>query len=184
MAAPGLDERFIGALHDALAADIDPRSGRHLAEHHQSFAVEFVKMLPRGPMRNQVRIGDQNARRSATRLSALSDQAALEFCQCSKHVKNEPSDWRTARDPSYLSIKQELYGTGTGNLTCCSQGPGDPCRRPRLSDGNLIGKAPSPKSSSQRTPRWREMDSNYWYRGTKAVDFRSTPGIAEDRRGS
>ena len=25
---------------------------------------------------------------------------------------------------------------------------------------------------------WREMDSNYWYRGTKAVDFRSTPGIA------
>ena len=22
------------------------------------------------------------------------------------------------------------------------------------------------------------MDSNYWYRGTKAVDFRSTPGIA------
>src|SRR6516162_1414191 len=63
MAAPGLDERFIGALHDALAADIDPRPGRHLAEHHQSFAVEFVKMLPRGPMRNQVRIGDQNARR-------------------------------------------------------------------------------------------------------------------------
>jgi hypothetical protein len=22
------------------------------------------------------------------------------------------------------------------------------------------------------------MDSNYWYRGTKAVDFRSIPGIA------
>jgi len=28
------------------------------------------------------------------------------------------------------------------------------------------------------TLRWREMDSNYWYRGTKAVDFRSIPGIA------
>jgi len=25
---------------------------------------------------------------------------------------------------------------------------------------------------------WREMDSNFWYRGTKAVDFRSIPGIA------
>src|SRR5215469_14892423 len=32
--------------------------------------------------------------------------------------------------------------------------------------------------------RWREMDSNYWYRGTKAVDFRSIPGMAGDRRGS
>ena len=28
------------------------------------------------------------------------------------------------------------------------------------------------------TRRWREMDSNFWYRGTKAVDFRSIPGIA------
>jgi len=32
--------------------------------------------------------------------------------------------------------------------------------------------------SSFLTPRWREMDSNFWYRGTKAVDFRSIPGIA------
>ena len=28
------------------------------------------------------------------------------------------------------------------------------------------------------TLRWREMDSNFWYRGTKAIDFRSIPGIA------
>ena len=27
------------------------------------------------------------------------------------------------------------------------------------------------------TLRWREMDSNFWYRGTKAVDFRSISGI-------
>src|SRR5215510_7441893 len=26
------------------------------------------------------------------------------------------------------------------------------------------------------------MDSNFWYRGTKAVDLRSIPGIAGDRR--
>ena len=31
---------------------------------------------------------------------------------------------------------------------------------------------------SHMTHRWREMDSNFWYRGTKAVDFRSIPGIA------
>jgi hypothetical protein len=29
---------------------------------------------------------------------------------------------------------------------------------------------------SLQTPRWREMDSNFWYRGTKAVNFRSIPG--------
>jgi hypothetical protein len=28
------------------------------------------------------------------------------------------------------------------------------------------------------THHWREMDSNFWYRGTKAVDFRTIPGIA------
>ena len=39
-------------------------------------------------------------------------------------------------------------------------------------------------SGSHETLRWREMDSNFWYRGTEAVDFRSIPGIAGDRRGS
>jgi hypothetical protein len=34
------------------------------------------------------------------------------------------------------------------------------------------------------TLRWRGMDSNFWYRGTKAVDFRSIPGMAEDQRSS
>jgi hypothetical protein len=33
-------------------------------------------------------------------------------------------------------------------------------------------------TKSSQTLRWREMDSNYWYRSTKAVDFRSIPGIA------
>jgi hypothetical protein len=28
------------------------------------------------------------------------------------------------------------------------------------------------------------MDSNFWYRGTKAVDFRSIPGIARASAGS
>jgi hypothetical protein len=36
-----------------------------------------------------------------------------------------------------------------------------------------------------QTRRWRrEMDSNFWYRGTKAMDFRSIPGIARASAGS
>jgi hypothetical protein len=31
---------------------------------------------------------------------------------------------------------------------------------------------------SHWTRRWREMDSNFWYRGTKTVDSRSIPRIA------
>jgi hypothetical protein len=34
------------------------------------------------------------------------------------------------------------------------------------------------KSRERLTVCWREMDSNFWYRGTKGVDFRSIPGIA------
>ena len=88
----------------------------------------------------------------------------------------------------------------------CRRSPA-PCWRPPISpgcarphgggmsnaDGSLwlisraaisSAKPPSPKSSSQRTLRWGEMDSNFWYRGTKAVDFRSIPGIWAYRRGS
>ena len=35
---------------------------------------------------------------------------------------------------------------------------------------------------NQLTLCWREMDSNHWYRATKAVDLRSIPGIAGCRR--
>ena len=61
MLAPGFHEGFIGALHDALRADIDPGSGGHLAVHHQALAIQFVEMIPGGPVRHQVGIGDQDA---------------------------------------------------------------------------------------------------------------------------
>lgn len=51
----------------------------------------------------------------------------------------------------------------------------EPSGKPRAQFLKL--EAPHGTDSSQ-TPRWREMDSNYWYRGTKAVNFRSIPGIA------
>ena len=76
----GLDEGLVGALDDALAADVDPRARGHLAEHHQALAVELVEVLPGGPLRHQVRVGDQDARRvgvgaeHADRLAALHQQ--------------------------------------------------------------------------------------------------------------
>ena len=82
-------------------------------------------------------------------------------------------------------LKEEMW--------CCTRDEGGPLdaggqvqasNHCKLLSSKAISKAASPKLSSQRTPRWREMDSNYWYRGTKAVDFRSIPGIWGYRRGS
>ncbi len=63
----GLGERLVGALHDALAADVDPRAGRHLAVHHEPLAVELVEVLPGRPVRHEVRVGEQHARRVGVR---------------------------------------------------------------------------------------------------------------------
>ena len=63
MLPPRLDKGFIGALNDALRSDIDPRPGRHLAVHCQTLLIQIVEMIPRRPMRNEVRIRNQNARR-------------------------------------------------------------------------------------------------------------------------
>jgi len=87
--APSLDEGFVGALHDALAADVDPRASGHLAVHHQALAVELVEVLPGAPLGHQIGIGEQHARRidvgaeHAHRLARLDQQrlVLLQFAQ-------------------------------------------------------------------------------------------------------
>ena len=65
--ATHLDEGLVRALDDALAANIDPGTGRHLPEHHEAFPVELAKMLPVCPGGHQVRVGNQHARRIGVR---------------------------------------------------------------------------------------------------------------------
>ena len=60
-------EGLVGALHDALRADVDPRARGHLAVHHQALAIELVEMVERRPMRHEVRVRDQHARRVRVR---------------------------------------------------------------------------------------------------------------------
>jgi len=55
-------ERLVGALQDALGADVDPGAGRHLAVHHQALALELAEELPVRPVAHQVGVGDQDAR--------------------------------------------------------------------------------------------------------------------------
>ena len=64
----GGGEGLVGALQDSLAADVDPRAGRHLPEHHLALGLEVPEVLPVGPVPHQVRIGDQDAWRGAAGL--------------------------------------------------------------------------------------------------------------------
>lgn len=60
MLAAGLREGLVGALQNALCADVDPRAGRHLAEHHQAAFFQVVEVLLRGPVRHDIAVGQQH----------------------------------------------------------------------------------------------------------------------------
>ena len=52
-------ERLVGALQDALGADVDPRAGGHLAVHGQAERLQPAELRPGGPVADQVGVGDQ-----------------------------------------------------------------------------------------------------------------------------
>ena len=87
--ATHLHERLIRPLNDALGADIDPGAGRHLAVHHEPLLIQLMEMIPVRPMRHEVGVRNQNARRvlvraeHANRLAGLDEQrlVGLELAQ-------------------------------------------------------------------------------------------------------
>ena len=83
--AADLDEGLVGSLDDALAADVDPRPGGHLAVHHQARASSSRKCVPASPSWHEVGVGDQHAGRvrvgaeDADRLAALHEEGLVLF---------------------------------------------------------------------------------------------------------
>ena len=82
-AEPGAGDRAEGlvrALQDALRADVDPRAGGHLAVHGEAELLEPAELGPRRPVADEVRVGDEHARRPlvgaehADRLARLHEQ--------------------------------------------------------------------------------------------------------------
>src|SRR5918994_488449 len=61
--AGDLGEALVGPLDDPLAADVDPGACGHLPVHGQPERFELAELLPAGPVRDQVGVGDQDARR-------------------------------------------------------------------------------------------------------------------------
>ena len=63
MFPPQRGERFVGALHDSLAADIDPRARRHLSIHREPELFQARELTEVRPVSHQVGIGDEHPRR-------------------------------------------------------------------------------------------------------------------------
>ena len=71
-------EGLVGALQDALGADVDPRAGRHLAVHRQPEVLEPAELLPVGPVADQVGVRDQHPRRPLVGLHHADRLAGLD----------------------------------------------------------------------------------------------------------
>jgi hypothetical protein len=113
--ARGLGEGLVRALHDALRADVDPRARGHLAVHHQAAPVELVEVLPRGPLRHEVRIGEQHARgvgvglEHAHRLARLHEQR-LVVLQLAQAREDAVERCPVARRAADAAVDDELLG--------------------------------------------------------------------------
>ena len=110
----GLDEGLVGALDDPLAADVDPGARGHLAVHHQALTIEGVELVPGRPMRDQVGVGDQHARRvgmgpeHADRLARLDAEGlvvAQRLERLDQHVVAAP----VARRPADAAVDHQLF---------------------------------------------------------------------------
>lgn len=71
-------EGLVGALQDALGADVDPGPGGHLPVHGEPEALQSAELLPVGPVADQVGVGDQHARRPLVGLHHADRAAGLD----------------------------------------------------------------------------------------------------------
>ncbi len=116
MVAPrDLGEAFVGALHDALAADVDPRARGHLAVHRQPERLETPELVPRGPLGHEVGVGEQHPRRPlvgakhADRLAGL-DEQRLVAGQRAQRARDRVEGLPRARGAARAAVDDEIGG--------------------------------------------------------------------------
>ena len=56
-------EGLVGALQNALRADVDPGSRGHLPVHRETEGLQPAELGPRRPVAHEVRVGDEHPRR-------------------------------------------------------------------------------------------------------------------------
>ena len=175
--ARGLGERLIGALDDSLGGDVDPRAGGHLAVHRQAGALELAELLPRRPVGDEVRVGDEDPRRvaggaeDADGLAALHEQR-LVVAQLAQLGHDGVERLPAARRPPGAAVDDEVVGVlGHVGVEVVHEHPqgcfllpaaaGElcPARRPHRARAGLrngAGHAPMirPAARAPRARRW------------------------------
>ena len=116
MLLAGGHKRLKRSLDDALRADVNPRAGGHLAVHHQAELLQFVELLPVGPVAHQVGVTQQHARRVLVRLEdayglARLHQQSLVILQRLQRVDDGVVAVPVARGPARTAINHEVLRT-------------------------------------------------------------------------
>ena len=112
---PRRGEGLIRPLQNPLRADVDPATGRHLAEHGQSERLEPAKLVPGRPARNEQRICDQHPRRAGMRpqhahgLAAL-DEHRLVLAQLEQRPHQRAQRVVVARRFTRAAVDDQLLG--------------------------------------------------------------------------
>ncbi len=109
-------QRLVRALHDALAADIDPAAGGHLSVHREPAVLEIPEILPGGPRGHEQRVGDEHARRAGMRLEHADRLAGLDEQRFVVLEVRERADDRVVRLPvarrlARSAVDDEIVGT-------------------------------------------------------------------------
>ena len=138
MPARELRESLVGALKDALGADIDPAAGRHLAVHRQAAILEITEVVPGRPCRHEEGIGDDDARRPRVRsedgngFARLHDEC-LVVLQPPQRLDDRIECLPAARRPAAAAVDDEIVGTlGDLRIEIVHQHPERRLLRPRF----------------------------------------------------
>ena len=108
-------EGLVGALDDALGADVDPRAGGHLAVHRQAEVLEPAELRPGRPVADEVGVGDEHARRPLVGLHDADRPAGLHEHRLVGLERRQGADHRVegapvARGPAGAAVDDEVVG--------------------------------------------------------------------------
>ena len=169
-------ERLVGALHDSLGADVDPRAGRHLAVHRQAEllrAVEFGPSSTSCPPGWQLAIRTRGAyscvRKTPTGLPDCTSRVSSFSSACSDaHDRVEACP--VPRGPSRAAVDDQIVGAfGDLGVEIVHQHPErrflmpsfaasvGPPRRPHGNMGRHGELVPLSSSTLPLNGRWRRI---------------------------
>ena len=108
-------EGLVGALQDALGADVDPTAGGHLPVHDEPFPLPAVEVLLGGPMGHDVAVGQQHAWRvgvgaeDSHRLAGLHEERLVRL-QVPQRGEDGLEAVPVARRPPATAVDDEVVG--------------------------------------------------------------------------